>query len=86
MKRALRHRYGGSRAHLPRSGDDLVGYERKVRESMRWLRLPTSLVGRTGDLGTEMRMLILDGWHQGRKPITTALYMERAWRESKRNA
>lgn len=84
MRRKLHRRYGSSRSHLPRSGDDLKGYERKVRESMRWLKLPTSLLGRSGDLGAEARMLVLDGWRQGRKPITTALNMERAWRESRR--
>jgi len=72
-------------SHLPRSRLSLAEYEKKVRESLRWIRVPQSVLGRRSSLGEDARLTLLNAWRGGRSAFAAAARIERAWRESRRH-
>ncbi len=77
--RALRRRYGRARGHLPLSRMSLDTYERELAHALHYLKLRPALVDE------DERMLQLRGWENGKKPITTALAIEKKRRAEERS-
>lgn len=71
--RALSRRYGRARGHWPLSRMSLSDYETKTQEAFQYLNLD-------GPGNEDERMLVLNGWREGKKPISVALSAERARR------
>jgi hypothetical protein len=78
VKRGLRRRYGRAKGHLPLSRLSLTEYERELTHALHYLGLRASL------LNEEERMTRLRGWENGKKPIMTALAIEKLRRTHER--